>query len=108
LNSIEEMIILAENPLQVIMDEDSELFTLLEDTRELAFVENGIPLKYKLLIAVALDAASGSVEGVKDLARQAMQEGATKEEIMQAIRITQYIFGAGSVYTAAGALKDIL
>ena len=90
------------------MDQDPELFTLLESTRELAFVENGIPLKYKFLLAMALDAAKGAVNGVKFLAIQAMQAGATKEEIMQALRITQYIFGIGSVYTASEALKDIL
>ena len=96
-----------ENPLQVIMDEDSELFTLLENTRELAFAEGGIPLKYKLIIAMSLDAANGSVDGMKFLAIQAMQAGATKEEVMQTIRITQYIFGVGSVYTASNALKDV-
>lgn len=96
-----------ENPLQVIMDEDSELFTLLENTRELSFAEGGIPLKYKLLIAMSLDAANGSVDGMKFLAIQSMQAGATKEEVMQAIRITQYIFGIGSVYTASNALKDV-
>jgi alkylhydroperoxidase/carboxymuconolactone decarboxylase family protein YurZ len=37
-----------------------------------------------------------------------MQAGATKEEIMQAVRITQYIFGVGSVYTASEALKKVL
>ncbi len=99
---------MTENPLQVIVDQDPELFTLLESTRELAFVESGIPLKYKFLLAMALDAANGAVNGVKFLAIQAMQAGATKEEIMQAIRITQYIFGVGSVYTASEALKDIL
>lgn len=57
---------------------------------------------------MALDAANGAVNGVKFLAIQAMQAGTTKEEIMQAVRITQYIFGAGSVYTASEALKDIL
>ncbi|MGB9940283.1 carboxymuconolactone decarboxylase family protein [Methanosarcina sp.] len=99
---------MTENPLQVIVDQDPDLFTLLESTRELAFVENGIPLKYKFLLAMALDAANGAVNGVKFLAIQAMQAGATKEEIMQAVRITQYIFGAGAVYTASEALKDIL
>lgn len=99
---------MTENPLQVIVDQDSELFNLIENTRELAFVEDGIPLKYKLLLAMALDAANGSAGGVKFLAIQAMQAGATKEEIMQAIRITQYVFGVGSVYTASEALKDIL
>lgn len=90
------------------MDQDAELFTLLESTRELAFVEGGIPLKYKFLLAMSLDAANGSVAGVQFLAIQAMQAGATKEEIMQAIRITHYIFGVGSVYTASEALKNIL
>lgn len=71
-------------------------------------MEDGIPLKYKFLLAMALDAANGSVGGVKFLAIQAMQAGATKEEIMQAIRITQYIFGVGSVYTASEALKGVL
>ena len=99
---------LTENPLQVIVDQDPKFFTLLENTRELAFVEGGIPLKYKFLLAMALDAANGSVNGVKFLAIQAMQEGATKEEIMQAIRIAQYVFGVGSVYTASEALKDVL
>jgi alkylhydroperoxidase/carboxymuconolactone decarboxylase family protein YurZ len=99
---------LTENPLQVIVDQDPELFNLLENTRELAFVEGGIPIKYKFLLAMALDAAGGSAGGVKSLAIQAMQAGATKEEIMQAVRITQYICGAGAVYTASEALKDIL
>jgi alkylhydroperoxidase/carboxymuconolactone decarboxylase family protein YurZ len=99
---------LTENPLKVIVDQDPQLFTLLENTRELAFVEDGIPLKYKFLLAMSLDAANGAVNGVRSLAVQAMQAGATKEEVMQAIRITQYIFGAGSVYTASEALKDIM
>lgn len=99
---------MSENPLQVIINEDLEFFNLLENTRELALTEGGIPLKYKFLIAMSLDAANGAVEGVKVLAMQAMQAGATKEEVMQAVRITQYIFGVGSVYTAARALNDIL
>lgn len=99
---------MTENPLQVIVDQDPELFALLESTRELAFAESGIPLKYKFLLAMALDAANGAANGVKFLAIQAMQAGATKEEVMQAIRITQYIFGVGSVYTASEALKDVL
>lgn len=90
------------------MTEDPEFFSLLENTEQFSFTEEGIPRKYKLLIAMSLDAANGAVDGVKYLAIQAMEAGATKEEIMQTIRITQYIFGIGSVYTAANALKDVL
>ncbi|MDQ1255250.1 MAG: hypothetical protein QG646_4529 [Euryarchaeota archaeon] len=99
---------MSENPLQVIKNEDPELVNLLDNSHELAFAEGGIPLKYKFLIAMSLDAANGAVEGMKVLAMQAMQAGATKEEVMQAVRITNYIFGVGSVYTAARALNDIL
>jgi alkylhydroperoxidase/carboxymuconolactone decarboxylase family protein YurZ len=99
---------LSENLLQVIKNEDPGLVNLLDNSHELAFAEGGIPLKYKFLIAMSLDAANGAVEGMKVLAIQAMQAGATKEEVMQAVRITNYIFGVGSVYTAARALNDIL
>jgi alkylhydroperoxidase/carboxymuconolactone decarboxylase family protein YurZ len=96
------------HPLKLIMENDPEFFALLENTRDLSFAEGGIPLKYKFLIAMALDAANGAADGVKVLAIQAMEAGATKEEVMQAIRITQYIFGVGSVYTASRVLSDIL
>ncbi|MDD3041468.1 MAG: carboxymuconolactone decarboxylase family protein [Methanosarcinaceae archaeon] len=99
---------MSEDPLQIINNTDPEFFNLLENTREMALAEGSIPLKYKYLIAMALDASKGATNGVMVLAMQAMQEGATKEEVMEAIKITQYICGVGSVYTAANALKDIL
>ncbi|MDP2217875.1 MAG: carboxymuconolactone decarboxylase family protein [Methanolobus sp.] len=97
-----------ENPLQVIIDTDPELAGLIGKTRETALSQGAIPLKYKFLIAMALDAAEGAADGVRMLAMQAMSEGATKEEIMEAVRIAQYITGVGSVYTAANGLKGIL
>ncbi|SES69146.1 Carboxymuconolactone decarboxylase family protein [Methanococcoides vulcani] len=99
---------MSENPLQVIIDSDAEFFQLLEETRETSFPEDGIPLKYKLLMAMALDASKGAVNGVTSLAVQAMEAGATKEEVMQAVKVTHYICGVGSVYVAANALKDVL
>ena len=98
---------MAENPLQTIIDEDSELFNLLQDSYKLAFAEGKIPVKYKILIAMSLDAAHGAVDGVKALAKQAMQAGATKEEVIEAIRVTYYICGAGGAYPASIALKEI-
>jgi alkylhydroperoxidase/carboxymuconolactone decarboxylase family protein YurZ len=97
-----------ENPLQVIIDADPELAGLIGKTSETALSQGAIPLKYKFLIAMALDAADGASDGVRMLAMQAMSEGATKEEIMEAVRIAQYITGVGSVYTAANGLKGIL
>ena len=98
---------MSENPLQIISDIDPEFAQLFDDTAKLALAEGVMPRKYKFLMAMALDASQGAVRGVRNLAEQAMQEGATKEEIMEAIRIAQYITGAGSVYTAADAFSDL-
>ncbi len=36
-----------------------------------------------------------------------MQAGATKEEIVETLRVSQYINGVGSVFTAAWALREL-
>jgi alkylhydroperoxidase/carboxymuconolactone decarboxylase family protein YurZ len=66
-----------------------------------------LPRKFKLLIAMALDAAHGTVTGVKSLTEQALKAGATREEVMETLRVVHYISGAGGVYTAAHAFKEI-
>ena len=95
------------NPLDIIKKVDSELFDNISKTREISLEDGALSKKNKILIAIALDASHGAVNGVKSLASLAMQNGATKEEIMEAIRVANYISGVGSVYTAANALKDI-
>jgi len=37
-----------------------------------------------------------------------MRQGATKEEIMETLRVVNHVCGVGSIYTAAAALQDIL
>ncbi|WP_256621923.1 carboxymuconolactone decarboxylase family protein [Methanolobus chelungpuianus] len=99
---------MTEDPLEIIKNADPELSELIGKGRAAAFNDSGIPLKYKFLIAMALDAAEGAADGVRVLAMQALSQGATKEEVMEAVRIAHYICGVGSVYTAARGLKDVL
>ncbi len=98
---------MAENPLNIIEKLDLELFKNIEATQTLALADGILPRKVKLLMAMALDASHGALEGVKALTLQAMKAGATKEEIMETLRVAQYISGVGCVYTAAYALKDL-
>ena len=86
---------------------DPELLRLVEDTQQFALGDGALPRKFKLLIALALDAADGAVEGVKSLSQAATRAGASKEEIAEALRVAQYINGVGSVYTASRALKEL-
>ena len=98
---------MAENPLKIFEKLDPELLKLIDNTKSLALNDGALPRKIKLLNAMALDASQGTVEGEKSLTQQALNAGATKEEIMEALRVAQYICGAGCVYTAAHAFKEI-
>jgi alkylhydroperoxidase/carboxymuconolactone decarboxylase family protein YurZ len=98
---------MAEHPLKILEEIDPELFKLVRNTNAFALADGALPRKFKLLIAMALDASHGAVDGVRSLTQQAMQAGATKEEVAEALRVVQYISGAGAVYTAARAFKEI-
>ncbi len=95
-------------PLDVIEANDHDLFEEIARARDLALTDGALSLKHKPLIALALDASHGAVNGVKSLAQHAMQQGATKEEIMETLRVVNHVCGVGSMYTAAAALQDIL
>ena len=98
---------MAEHPLKIFEKVDPELLQIVTKTTTFALDDGALPRKFKLLIAMALDASHGTVQGVKSLAEQAMKAGASKEEIVETIRVAQYISGVGSVYTAAHAFKEI-
>jgi alkylhydroperoxidase/carboxymuconolactone decarboxylase family protein YurZ len=97
-----------EHPLKIYETVDPELYKLAMGTQKFALDEGtALPKKYKFLIAMALDASIGAADGVASLAGGAMRNGATKEEIAEALRVVQYICGTSTLYTAARALRDL-
>jgi alkylhydroperoxidase/carboxymuconolactone decarboxylase family protein YurZ len=98
---------MAEHPLKILETVDPALFKAVKESNTFALSDGALPKKVKLLIALALDAAHGADAGVKSLTQQALQAGATKEEVMEAVRVAGYICGVGSVYTAAAAFREI-
>jgi alkylhydroperoxidase/carboxymuconolactone decarboxylase family protein YurZ len=75
--------------------------------QDFAFADGALPRKYKLLIGMAFDASHGAVNGVKSLAQQALEAGATQKEITEALRVAQHLSGVGCVYTAGRALDEL-
>ena len=63
---------MSENPLKILERLDPELLKLVESTSNLALSDGALPKKFKLLIAMALDASLGAVQGVKTLAQDAL------------------------------------
>jgi alkylhydroperoxidase/carboxymuconolactone decarboxylase family protein YurZ len=98
---------MAEHPLAILEKIDPELLKHVRDTNAFALADGALPRKVKFLIAMALDAAHGTVEGTRALAEQAIKAGATREEIVETIRVAQFVSGVGSVYVAARALKEL-
>ncbi len=96
-----------EHPLAVFEKLDPALWNQVKNGADLAFCDGALPRKIKLLIAMALDASLGAAPGVQALARQAIAAGATKEEILEAIRVAAHICGTSSVYTAAAGLREV-
>jgi len=96
-----------EHPLKIFERIDPELRKFVQNSNEFTFAEGALPRRIKLLMAMALDASHGTADGVKSLAAQAMQAGATREEVTEALRVAHYISGVGTVYTAARAFKEL-
>jgi alkylhydroperoxidase/carboxymuconolactone decarboxylase family protein YurZ len=99
---------MTEHPLKIYEDLDPKLLNLVNNTQKLALADGALSRKVKLLIAMVLDAVHGATDGVRSLAKEAMEAGATREEIAEALRVAQYICGVGCVYTAARALKEVI
>jgi alkylhydroperoxidase/carboxymuconolactone decarboxylase family protein YurZ len=97
-----------QHPLSTLERLDPKLLHLVEQTREFAFSEGALPKKFKFLIALALEASMLADGGIKSFAQLAMQAGATKEEIVEVLRVVQYIQGAASIYTSSLALEELV
>jgi alkylhydroperoxidase/carboxymuconolactone decarboxylase family protein YurZ len=76
---------MAEHPLKIFEKVDPELLKLVKTTNDIALADGALPPKIKFLIAMALDASEGAVEGVRSLPEQAMKAGATKEEVVETL-----------------------
>ena len=96
------------DPLAAIESLDPELRERLREQNEFVYSDGALSRKVKLLIAMAFDAAHGAESGVRSLANQAKQAGATNEEIAEALRVAYDLTGVGCLYTASSALKDLV
>ena len=95
------------NPLETIKNLDEKFFADITEHGGRTFAEGALSAKMKYLMAMVLDASHGAAGGVTSLASQALKHGATKEEIMEALQVANYISGVGSVYTASFGLKEL-
>lgn len=94
------------NPLEAITAIDPEFMEFIKNSDKLIYGDGALPRKFKLLIALAFDAANGASDGVKSLAKAAIKAGSSKQEIAEALRVAYHLSGVGSLYTASRGLEE--
>jgi alkylhydroperoxidase/carboxymuconolactone decarboxylase family protein YurZ len=99
---------MAEHPLATVHELDPELMAHLQATDALIYSDGALPRKFKLLVAMAFDAAAGAEGGVRALANAALRAGATREEIAETLRVAYHLTGVGTLYTASRALREVV
>ena len=72
------------------------------------FQDGALPKKFKILIALALDAIQSASSGVRAYADRALKAGATWDEIKEALRVSYYIGFAGPLWTSIRGLEDVV
>jgi alkylhydroperoxidase/carboxymuconolactone decarboxylase family protein YurZ len=96
-----------DHPLKTMRSLDPKLTDHLAATEDFVYADGALPKKMKLLIAMAFDASDGAIDGVRGLASRAIEAGATKEEIIETLRVAYLFGGIGSVYIASQGLKAL-
>ena len=94
------------HPLAAIWKLDPDLKSHIERANEFTYNDGALSKKFKLLIALAIDAALGRDQGVKSLAKQAQIAGASIKDITEALRVAYHLTGVQSVYTASLGLEE--
>jgi len=63
--------------------------------------------KFKVLIAMAIDIEHGALQGATALGNRAIKLGATREEIVEAVRASYYVGGNRALFTSATVLQKL-
>jgi len=98
---------MSKNPIDSYKEFDPESIKAYKNLQGLAFSEGELSQKIKILIAMAIDAENGATQGAIVLGQQALKLGATKQEIIEALRIAYLIGGTKALFTNATVLQTL-
>ena len=95
------------NPLDIYKEFDPKVIDCWKSLKALTFSEGALSPKFKLLIAMSIDVEHGAMQGAIALGKRAMKLGATKEEIVEALRVAYQIGGNRAIFTSALVLQTL-
>jgi alkylhydroperoxidase/carboxymuconolactone decarboxylase family protein YurZ len=95
------------NPLDIYKEFDPKVVESFNRLQDLVFCEGTLTQKSKVLIALAIDVERGALQGAMALGRRALKLGATKEEIIETLRLSYYVGGNRALFTSAQVLQNL-
>lgn len=95
------------NPLEIFKEFDPKVLEGWKNMQDLTFAEGALSTKTKLLMAMAIDAENGAMQGTVAIGRRAIKLGATKEEIVESLRVAYSIGGNKALFTSALVLQAL-
>jgi alkylhydroperoxidase/carboxymuconolactone decarboxylase family protein YurZ len=98
---------MSSNPLDAYREFDPKLIEHYERLAGLTYSEGALPAKFKLLIAMAIDVEHGALQGAIAIGHRALKMGATKEEIIETLRIAYQIGGNRALFTSAQVFQAL-
>jgi alkylhydroperoxidase/carboxymuconolactone decarboxylase family protein YurZ len=84
---------------------DQPFFEQVKKVIEMAMAPGALDAKTKVLIVLALDTMKGASEGVKVLAAQARDLGATDQELAEVMRLAYFVAGMDPLKTGLNAFR---
>jgi alkylhydroperoxidase/carboxymuconolactone decarboxylase family protein YurZ len=91
--------------LKSLESNDPAFAQAIENVVSAAMAPGALDEKTKLLIALALDAAHGSIQGVTSVAMRARSVGATDAEIAEALRLAYFASGNSILIASSAAFE---
>jgi alkylhydroperoxidase/carboxymuconolactone decarboxylase family protein YurZ len=95
------------SPLEIFKEFDSKVLESWRNMQELTFSEGALTAKTKVLMAMAIDAGNGALQGAIAIGKRAQKMGATKNEIVEALRVAYSIGGNEALFTSALVLQAL-
>ena len=98
---------MSRNPLDAYKEFDPKVIECWKNLEQVTFSDGVLSAKTKVLMAMAIDAEEGVVPGATALGFRALKLGATKDEIVEALRVAYQIGGNRALYTSAVVLQNL-
>jgi alkylhydroperoxidase/carboxymuconolactone decarboxylase family protein YurZ len=98
---------LSVNPLDVLKEFDPQMLENWKKLQDMTFEAGALTTKTKLLIALSIDVENGAMQGALALGGRALKIGATKDEVVEALRVACSIGGNRALFTSALVLQKL-